>query len=181
MKYHNITHDDMLNGEGLRVVLWVSGCSHHCKNCQNPITWNPDDGKEFGEDEMKEIFNELNHDYISGITLSGGDPLNEHNLSTILELVELIRAKYGHHKTIWIYSGYTIEEIMNGKDDPINTLRRKILSNCDIFVDGKFEENLADIKYEYAGSTNQRIIDIKKSELCGWRNIIQYNHRLTTC
>ena len=85
MKYQNITHDDMLNGEGLRVVLWVSGCSHHCKNCQNPITWDYNDGKEFGEDELHEIIGELDHDYISGITLSGGDPLNEHNLSTILE------------------------------------------------------------------------------------------------
>ena len=172
MKYQNITHDDMLNGEGLRVVLWVSGCSHHCKNCQNPITWDYNDGKEFGEDELREIIRELDHDYISGITLSGGDPLNEHNFSTILELVEFIRIRYENTKTIWIYTGFTIEQILDDKDDALNALRRKIIKQCDVLVDGRFEQDLADTKYEWAGSTNQRIIDIQKSINNGWKCII---------
>ena len=79
MKYQNITHDDLLNGKGLRVVLWVSGCAHHCKGCHNPITWDPNDGLEFDESAKQEIFNELSNDYIAGITFSGGDPLYPDN------------------------------------------------------------------------------------------------------
>lgn len=178
MKYHNITHDDMLNGEGLRVVLWVSGCDHHCKNCQNPVTWDPNDGKEFGPEELKEIFNELNQNYISGITLSGGDPLHSNNLVGILEIVELIRNKYSCTKTIWIYTGYEIKDILMNSDDPLNALRLRIINQCDILVDGKFKDKLADIKYEYAGSTNQRVIDINKSKSLGWKTLVNYSHKL---
>lgn len=79
MRYHNITKDDMLNGDGLRVVLWLAGCTHHCKNCQNPITWDPNGGIPFDEDAKQEIFEELEKDYVDGITFSGGDPLLEQN------------------------------------------------------------------------------------------------------
>lgn len=91
INYHNITHDDLNNGDGLRVVLWLSGCSHHCYNCQNPQTWNPDSGIPFDESAKQEIFNELSKDYISGITFSGGDPLYENNLDEVLKLVKEIR------------------------------------------------------------------------------------------
>ena len=110
MNYHNITKDDMLNGEGLRVVLWVSGCSHHCKNCHNPITWDPEDGLLFDEAAKEEIFEELSKPYISGITLSGGDPLFCSNRAAISELVKEIKAKFPD-KTIWLYTGYTWEAI----------------------------------------------------------------------
>lgn len=90
INYHNITHDDMNNGDGLRVVLWLSGCSHHCFNCQNPQTWDPDSGIPFDELAKQEIFNELSKNYISGITLSGGDPLHENNLSEVLSLTQFI-------------------------------------------------------------------------------------------
>lgn len=101
INYHNITHDDMNNGDGLRVVLWLSGCSHHCFNCQNPQTWDPDSGIPFDELAKQEIFNELSKDYISGITLSGGDPLHENNLSEVLSLVEEILNLFPS-KTIWL-------------------------------------------------------------------------------
>ena len=91
MNYLQITHEDVCNGEGLRVVLWLSGCSHHCYNCQNPQTWNPDSGIPFDESAKQEIFNELSKDYISGITFSGGDPLHENNLDEILKLVQELR------------------------------------------------------------------------------------------
>ena len=105
MRYHNITKDDMLNGDGLRVVLWVAGCSHGCRECQNPITWDPNGGLPFTDSERAEIFAELDKDYISGITFSGGDPLHPSNIAEVTALAREIREKYPD-KTIWLYTGY---------------------------------------------------------------------------
>ena len=93
MNYHNILHDDMRNGDGLRVVLFVSGCNHYCKNCQNPQTWDKDSGIEFDLAAKEEIFEQLNKDYISGITFSGGDPLHSNNLHEIYSLILEIKNK----------------------------------------------------------------------------------------
>lgn len=152
MRYHNITKDDMLNGDGLRVVLWVAGCEHHCKGCQNPVTWNPDDGIEFGMDEILEIGSELTKDYISGITYSGGDPLHPANRETITKLSCWIRNTFPY-KTQWLYTGYSWEDI---KDLPI-------MKYLDVVVDGRFDKELSDVTYNWAGSTNQRVIDVRKS------------------
>ena len=108
MRYHNITKDDMLNGDGLRVVLWVSGCDHCCKECQNPITWDPNSGLIFDESAKKELFDELEKSYVSGITFSGGDPLHANNIYEIKELAKEIRTKFPE-KTIWLYTGCTWE------------------------------------------------------------------------
>ena len=105
MNYHNITYPDMNNGEGLRVVLWLSGCSHKCRGCQNPQTWDADSGIQFDESAKEELFRELGKDYISGLTLTGGDPLFDCNLEDVLELVNSIRKSFPQ-KTIWIYTGY---------------------------------------------------------------------------
>ena len=94
MRYHNITKDDMLNGDGLRVVLWVAGCAHCCKECQNPITWDPDGGLLFDENAKKEIFEQLDEKYISGITFSGGDPLHPANSLEVKNLMAEIKEKY---------------------------------------------------------------------------------------
>ena len=112
MRYHNITKDDMLNGDGLRVVLWVAGCSHGCKDCQNPITWDPQGGLPFTEEEKKEIFQELDKAYISGITFSGGDPLHPANIREVTALAREIRQRYPE-KTIWLYTGYLWKEIVD--------------------------------------------------------------------
>ena len=93
MRYHNITKDDMLNGDGLRVVLWVAGCNHCCRDCQNPITWDPNGGLAFTEAEEAEIFTELDKDYISGITFSGGDPLHPSNISAVTAFAKKIRER----------------------------------------------------------------------------------------
>lgn len=153
MRYHNITSDDMLNGEGIRVVLWVSGCSHNCHNCHNKITHNPNTGLLFDNLAKEEIFNELKKDYIKGLTLSGGDPLYISNRKEVLELVKEVKEKFPN-KDIWLYTGYLYEEI---KD-------LEILLYVDVLCDGKFVERLKDINAKYVGSTNQRVIDITRSK-----------------
>lgn len=152
MNYHNITKDDMNNGDGLRVVLWVAGCSHHCNGCQNPVTWNPDDGIEFDIRAKKEIFKELNKKHIAGITFSGGDPLFSTNNETIFCLCQEIKKKFPT-KTIWIYTGYDWEDIKN----------KPLMKYIDVLVDGKFIEELKDVNFHWAGSTNQRVIDVQES------------------
>lgn len=126
MRYHNITKDDMLNGVGLRTVLWVSGCGHGCKECHNPITWDADGGLPFEEEAKKELFMELSKSYISGVTLSGGDPLYPGNRDDIRKLMEEIHEKFPQ-KTIWLYTGYQWEDI---KDLPFLFL-------ADVVVDGR--------------------------------------------
>lgn len=150
MRYHNITKEDMLNGDGLRVVLWFAGCSHHCKNCQNPITWDPDGGLPFDEDAKQEIFEELDKEHVSGITFSGGDPLYEGTRDGLLELIREIKEKYPK-KTIWLYTGYLWEEIRN----------LELISYLDVVVDGRFVEELKDNNLPWKGSSNQRVIDVK--------------------
>lgn len=203
----------MLNGTGLRACLWCSGCDHHCRNCQNPITWNPNDGVQFDESAKKEIFDELSKDYIAGITFTGGDPLYSQNLKDVLDLITDLRSKYPisrkidtiyrendnfkHNiliknsdeirlsypeKTIWLYTGYTWEQIMypvvtddfNPERDKLLKMRRDIVKQCDVLVDGRYEEDKRDITYHWAGSTNQRVIDVqetlKQGKVILWEN-----------
>lgn len=152
MRYHNITKDDMLNGDGLRVVLWVAGCSHCCKECQNPITWDPDGGLLFDEQAKKEIFDQLEKEYIFGITFSGGDPLHSANRADVRNLMMEIKEKYPD-KTIWLYTGDVWENIMN------DTLMKYV----DVLVDGEFMVELKDTKLRWKGSSNQRVIDVQKT------------------
>lgn len=150
MRYHNITKDDMLNGDGLRVVLWVAGCNHCCKGCQNPITWDPDGGLLFDEDAKQEIFDQLDKDYISGITFSGGDPLHTANRLDVRNLMIEIKEKYPT-KTIWLYTGDVWEKIY----------QLPVLKYVDVLVDGEFVEELRDVKLCWKGSKNQRVIDVQ--------------------
>lgn len=152
MRYHNITKDDMLNGEGIRVVLWVAGCEHACEGCHNPITWDEHGGLEFDEEAKQEIFAELKNDYVSGITLSGGDPLFISNREAITELCKEIREKFPT-KTIWLYTGYRFEEIKN----------LPVVKLVDVIVDGRFVNSLKDAKLPWRGSENQRVIDVPKT------------------
>ena len=160
MKYHNITKADMLNGEGLRVVLWTSGCSHHCQACHNAITWNKDSGLDFDDVAKKEIFDELEKTWCSGLTLSGGDPLFIESREEISKLVMEVKNRFPD-KTIWCYTGYTWETLLEQAktDDSL----KNILDNIDVLLDGKFILRLALEKLHYVGSSNQCIIDVKKS------------------
>ena len=112
MNYLTITHNDMLNGDGLRVVLWVSGCSLHCEDCQNKYSWNFNEGILFDERAKEEIFSELKKDYISGITITGGHPLEKQNIEEIEKLCKEIKINFPN-KTIWLYTGFIFEEIKN--------------------------------------------------------------------
>ena len=166
MRYHNITTADMMNGEGLRVVLWLSGCSHRCYNCQNPVTWDENDGLIFDESAKEELFRELDKDYISGLTLSGGDPLHEANLDGVLDLVNEIRLSFPN-KSIWLYSGYTWSEIFNNgvylTKDCDGWKRREIVKKCEVLVDGKYIDAQRNVQAKWRGSSNQRVIDVKQS------------------
>ena len=156
MRYHNITKDDMLNGDGLRVVLWVAGCNHNCKGCHNPVTWDIRGGIPFDQAAKEELFEELKKPYVSGVTLSGGDPLHPDNRRDIGELIDEISEKFPS-KTIWLYTGYDWEAI---RDLP---LIRKV----DVVVDGEFVEALKDANLHWKGSSNQRTIDVPKTRQLG--------------
>ena len=155
MNYHNITKDDMKNGDGLRVVLWVAGCSHHCPNCQNPVTWDPNDGILFDKNARKELLDIVSQDYISGITFSGGDPLFESNREEVYELIEYIKSVYPN-KTVWLYTGYTFNELK--KFVPIG-----ILNKIDVIIDGPYIEKFRDTSLKWRGSSNQRVINVRKT------------------
>ncbi len=152
MRYHDITKDDMLNGDGLRAVLWVSGCSHCCKDCQNPITWDPNGGLAFDKKAKEELFLELSKDYISGVTFSGGDPLYFGNRSDILKLVREIKELFPS-KTIWLYTGFLWETVS----------RLEIVQYLDVLVDGEFITEQKDTQLYWRGSRNQRVIDVPAS------------------
>lgn len=150
MRYHNITKDDMLNGDGLRVVLWVAGCSHCCKGCQNPMTWDPNGGIPFDDAAKQEIFDQLDKPYISGITFSGGDPLHCANREDVTSFIREIKEKYPD-KTIWLYTGDSWQNIIN----------YPLLKDIDVLVDGEFKEDLRDVTLLWKGSSNQRVIDVQ--------------------
>ena len=152
MRYHNITKDDMLNGDGLRVVLWVAGCSHCCKGCQNPLTWDPEGGLLFDDAAKREIFEQLSQSYISGITFSGGDPMHEANRLDVRNLMAEIKEKYPQ-KTIWMYTGDVWE----------NIYQNPMMQYVNVLVDGEFEKDKLDAKLLWKGSSNQRVIDVQAS------------------
>lgn len=152
MNYHNITKCDILNGDGVRVVLWVAGCSHHCKDCQNPITWDKNGGLLFDDNAKKELFDALADPDIDGITFSGGDPLFDDNRESVGKLIEEISQKFPQ-KTIWLYTGYLFEEV---KSLPF-------MKYIDVLVDGEFIVQQKDNNLLWKGSSNQKVIDVKES------------------
>ncbi len=163
MNYHNITKTDMLNGEGLRVVLWLAGCNHRCKDFQNPETWDEFGGLAFDDGAREEIFEELNKDYIKGITFSGGDPLFPNNREEVGRLAQEIHKKYPN-KDIWLYTGYTYEQIKGWE----------YLKYIDVLVDGPFIPSMKELGLKWVGSSNQRVIDIDKTLKSGKVVVKQY-------
>ena len=142
----------MLNGDGLRVVLWVSGCTHCCKECHNPITWDPNGGLEFDAEAKEEIFAELRKDYVHGITFSGGDPLHINNAYDVAELAKEIRDAFPT-KSIWLYTGGTWDEVKH----------MRVIPYLDVLCDGEFIVEQKDVNLHWVGSANQRVIDVQKT------------------
>ncbi len=162
MNYADIKKADVANGLGVRVSLFVSGCTHHCKNCFNQEAWDFNYGKKFTEKEIDKIINELDHSYVAGLTLLGGEPLEHINQQGLLPLLRKVKEKFPK-KNIWCYTGYTFENDIMGKMYKNWEETKELLSYIDVLVDGKFEEDKKDIKLRFRGSSNQRIIDVQKS------------------
>jgi anaerobic ribonucleoside-triphosphate reductase activating protein len=152
MNYHKIEKTSIANGDGIRVVLWVSGCSLHCKGCHNPETWSINSGKLFDNIAKQELFEALDKPYIQGITFSGGHPLENENITEIYNLCREIKEKFPT-KDIWLYTGYKFEDI----DSYL------IIKYIDVIVDGKYIEEQRDITLKHRGSRNQRVIDVQSS------------------
>lgn len=152
MRYSQIRNLDIANGPGCRVSVFVSGCEHRCKNCFNPETWNFNHGKEFAEDTLESILKLAKPNHISGLSILGGEPLHPKNREEVLKLARKFKEVYPN-KTVWLWTGYLIEEVFEDLVD----------SGIDIVVDGKFVEELKDLRLKYRGSSNQRVINLKET------------------
>ena len=168
MNYATIKKCDIANGEGIRVSLFVSGCTHHCKNCFNQVAWDFAYGNSFTEETEKEIFAELEKSYVNGLSLLGGEPFEPQNQAALLPFVKRVREKFPS-KNIWCYTGFTFdEERFLLKEEKKNAPQtRELLENIDVLVDGAFIEELKDISLSFRGSSNQRVIDLKKTRETG--------------
>ena len=161
MRYGEIKNCDIANGEGVRVSLFVSGCTHHCKGCFNPDTWDFDFGKPYTRETEESITDMLRPSYINGLTLLGGEPMEPDNQRALLSLVKSVKLLFPK-KDIWCYSGYTFEEL-TGESRARCECTDELLSYIDVLVDGEFVEEKKNISLAFRGSENQRIIDLKKT------------------
>lgn len=165
MNYAALKKTDIANGTGVRVSLFVSGCRRHCKECFNSETWDFNFGEKFTNDTMTEIIDALSHDYIEGFSLLGGEPFEKENRETVFEILKIIREKFPD-KTIWCYSGFTFEELLESGAG-------NILELLDVLVDGAFVLEKKNLSLKFRGSENQRIIDVKKTLESGKINEIE--------
>ena len=163
MNYGEIKKNDIANGLGVRTTIFVSGCTHHCKGCFQPQTWNFDFGKPYTKEVEDDIIASLSPYYIAGLTLLGGEPMEPANQASLLTLLRRIRAEKPA-KNVWCYSGYTFEEL-TGKTPSRARCEHtdEMLSLIDVLVDGEFKEELKDIRLRFRGSSNQRVIDLAKT------------------
>ena len=164
MNYATIKWTDIANGEGVRISLFVSGCTHRCRNCFNEVAWDFTYGDLFDETVENKIIQELASDYIAGISLLGGEPLEPQNQKALYPFVKKVKKAYPD-KTIWCYTGFVFDE-KSGllKETHKNTeWTKELISTFDVLVDGAYIEELKDIRLNFRGSSNQRVIDVKKS------------------
>ena len=159
MNYADIKRVDVANGPGVRVSLFVSGCTHHCLECFNPETWDFSFGAPFGSEQIEEILGYLRPSHIRGLSLLGGEPFEPENQLAVLELIRRVRAELPQ-KDIWCYSGYLFEALAEGK---IGTHSRPLLEQIDVLVDGPFVLERKNLGLRFRGSDNQRIIQVQNS------------------
>ncbi len=162
MYFSEIKECDVANGPGVRVTIFVSGCTHHCKGCFNEMTWDFHYGREFTREDIEKIVKLLEPSYIAGLTLLGGEPMEYRNQQGLLPLLRRVKEQYPD-KTIWCYTGYLYDRDILGDFCGKWEETREILSYLDVMVDGEFVEEQKDISLRFRGSSNQRIIDVKKS------------------
>ena len=162
MYYGEIKKCDIANGEGVRVSLFVSGCTHHCPGCFNQDTWDFDYGKEYTQETEEEILNALAPDYINGLSLLGVEPFEPQNQAVLVELLRKVKERYPR-KNIWCYSGYLFDKELLSESRARCEYTDEMLSMLDVLVDGRFVETLKDIRLVFRGSSNQRVIDVQKS------------------
>lgn len=176
MYYGEIKKCDIANGEGVRVSLFVSGCTHHCPGCFNQETWAFDYGRKYTDETQMEILDALSPSYISGLSLLGGEPFEPQNQKVLINLLKNVKALYPQ-KTVWCYSGYLFDRDLLSESRARCEYTDEMLSMIDILVDGRFVETLKDIRLVFKGSTNQRIIDVSKSKGAG--KIILWKPQIT--
>ncbi len=164
MNYGEIKKTDIANGTGVRVSLFVSGCTHHCKGCFNPETWNFEYGKPFTKEVEEELLKALTPTHITGLTLLGGEPMEPSNQQVLVPFLRTVKAQFPN-KTIWCYTGYTLEKdlLEGGNDTARCEVTDEFLSYLDVLVDGEFELDKKDIRLKFRGSSNQRILDVQAS------------------
>lgn len=162
MNYGEIKNYDIANGLGVRVTLFVSGCTHHCKGCFNPMTWDFNYGKPFTEDTEEQLLEMLAPDYIDGLTLLGGEPMETDNQRALLPFLKKVKERYPK-KNIWCYTGYTLETDLLSESRARCEITDEMLSLIDVLVDGEFIEEQKNISLAFRGSENQRIIDLPKT------------------
>lgn len=158
MNFSQIRDMDISNGIGIGVSLFVQGCHFHCKNCFNSETWDFNGGKPWTSDIEQSLIELLDRPFIKRLSILGGEPLADENVETTLNILKHIKQIFGSEKKVWLYTGYTWEEIMS-----INTLRQEVLMYVDVLVDGRFEYDKLDLTLPFRGSSNQRIIDVNES------------------
>ena len=161
MRYASMRNLDISNGENIGVSLFVQGCHFHCNNCFNSETWDFEGGYSWTEKATKDFLNLIKRSYIKRVSILGGEPLTSRNVEEIFHLISTIRNLFPT-KTIWLYTGFTWEQIMNPTNSD-DILRKEIVSQCDVVVDGEYIDELRDITLKWRGSSNQRVIDVKKS------------------
>lgn len=158
MHYAKIKRFDIANGVGIRTSVFVSGCSNKCKGCFNQELWDKNYGQEFTDETIKEILDSIDKPYINGLSILGGDPLEYYNLEMVDKLIVEFRKRFGFNKSIWMWTGYLLEDIIN--DDR----RWEVVRKLDYLVDGPFIQKKKNLKLKYRGSENQRIIDMQNSQ-----------------
>ena len=168
MNYATIKWTDIANGEGVRISLFVSGCTHRCKNCFNEVAWDFTYGNPFDEEVEEKILAELAFDYIAGISLLGGEPLEPLNQKALLPFVKKLKERYPN-KSVWCYTGYVFDEKsgMLRESNKNTEDTKELIALCDVLVDGAYIEELKDIRLKFRGSSNQRVIDVQKTLLDG--------------
>lgn len=164
MNYATIKWTDIANGEGVRVSLFVSGCTHRCKNCFNEVAWDFSYGEPFDESVQEKILDELASGFIAGLSLLGGEPLEPQNQLALYPFIQRVKERFPD-KTIWCYTGFVLDEktgllTAEAKNTPCT---KELISMFDVLVDGPFVEDLKDIRLKFRGSSNQRVIDVKKT------------------